>query len=80
MRTERARALMNTACGAKTFMVTPAELKELVPQVDLKAAVATRSSALRITSRLRPPGTTASPGHSPRAHHSAVSTSSSTRR
>ena len=35
MRTERARALMNTACGAKTFMVTPAELKELVPQVDL---------------------------------------------
>ena len=23
MRTERARALMNTACGAKTFMVTP---------------------------------------------------------
>ena len=35
MRTERARCLMNTACGAKTFMVTPAELKELVPQVDL---------------------------------------------
>src|SRR5258705_167315 len=35
MRTERARALMNTACGAKTFMVTPVELKELVPQVDL---------------------------------------------
>ena len=35
MRTERARAQMNTACGAKTVMVTPAELKELVPQVDL---------------------------------------------
>ena len=35
MRTERARCLMNTACGAKTFMVTPVELKELVPQVDL---------------------------------------------
>ena len=35
MRTERARCLMNTACGAKTFMVTPAELKELVPQIDL---------------------------------------------
>ena len=35
MRTERARGQMNTACGAKTFMVTPAELKELVPQVDL---------------------------------------------
>ena len=35
MRTERARALMNTACGAKTFMVSPVELKELVPQVDL---------------------------------------------
>ena len=35
MRTERARCQMNTACGAKTFMVTPAELKELVPQVDL---------------------------------------------
>jgi sarcosine oxidase subunit beta len=35
MRTERARVLMNTACGAKTVMVTPAELKDLVPQVDL---------------------------------------------
>lgn len=35
MRTERARAQMNTACGAKTYMRTPAELKELVPQVDL---------------------------------------------
>lgn len=35
MRAERARCLMNTACGAKTFMVAPAELKELVPQVDL---------------------------------------------
>ena len=35
MRTERARAQMNTACGAQTVMVTPAELKELVPQVDL---------------------------------------------
>ena len=35
MRTERARAQMNTACGAKTVMVSPAELKELVPQVDL---------------------------------------------
>jgi sarcosine oxidase subunit beta len=35
MRTERARAQMNTAAGAKTVMVSPAELKELVPQVDL---------------------------------------------
>jgi sarcosine oxidase, subunit beta len=35
MRTERARAQMNTACGAKTFMRTPAEIKELVPQIDL---------------------------------------------
>jgi glycine/D-amino acid oxidase-like deaminating enzyme len=35
MRTERARVQMNTACGAKTVMVSPAELKELVPQVDL---------------------------------------------
>jgi sarcosine oxidase subunit beta len=35
MRAERARCLMNTACGAKTVMRTPAELKELVPQVDL---------------------------------------------
>jgi sarcosine oxidase subunit beta len=35
MRTERARALMNTAAGARTVMVTPAEIKELVPQVDL---------------------------------------------
>jgi len=35
MRTERARCQMNTACGARTVMVTPAELKDLVPQVDL---------------------------------------------
>ena len=35
MRTERARAAMNQACGAQTFMRTPQELKELVPQLDL---------------------------------------------
>ncbi len=35
MRTERARAQVNTACGAQTVMVSPAELKSLVPQVDL---------------------------------------------
>jgi sarcosine oxidase subunit beta len=35
LRTERARALMNTAAGARTVMVTPAEIKELVPQIDL---------------------------------------------
>ncbi len=35
MRTERARCAMNQACGAQTFMRTPAELKELVPQLDL---------------------------------------------
>ncbi len=35
MRTERARAAMNQACGAQTFMRTPEELKELVPQLDL---------------------------------------------
>jgi sarcosine oxidase subunit beta len=35
MRTERARAAMNQACGAQTFMRTPKELKELVPQLDL---------------------------------------------
>jgi sarcosine oxidase subunit beta len=35
MRTERARCLMNTACGAKTEMVTPAQIKALVPQLDL---------------------------------------------
>jgi sarcosine oxidase subunit beta len=35
LRTERARCLMNTAVGAKTEMRTPAEIKELVPQIDL---------------------------------------------
>jgi sarcosine oxidase, subunit beta len=35
LRTERARAAMNTAAGANTVMVTPAEIKELVPQIDL---------------------------------------------
>jgi sarcosine oxidase subunit beta len=35
MRTERARCLMNTANGAQTVMRTPAELKELIPELDL---------------------------------------------
>ena len=35
MRTERARCAMNQACGAQTFMRTPVELKELIPQLDL---------------------------------------------
>ena len=35
MRTERARCLMNTACGATTVMRTPAELKVLIPELDL---------------------------------------------
>jgi sarcosine oxidase subunit beta len=35
LRSERARCLMNTACGAETVMVTPAEIKELCPQIDL---------------------------------------------
>ena len=35
MRTERARCAMNQACGAKTLMRTPTELKELIPQLDL---------------------------------------------
>jgi sarcosine oxidase subunit beta len=35
MRTERARCQMNTAAGAQTFMRTPAELKALVPELDL---------------------------------------------
>ncbi len=35
LRTERARCLLNQACGARTFMLGPAELKELIPQLDL---------------------------------------------
>ena len=35
MRAERARALMNQACGAETVMITPEEAKELCPQLDL---------------------------------------------
>ncbi|MGK2851608.1 MAG: FAD-dependent oxidoreductase, partial [Candidatus Limnocylindrales bacterium] len=35
MRTERARCAMNEAAGAQTYMRTPAELKELIPQLDL---------------------------------------------
>ena len=35
LRAERARCLMNAAVGARTVMVTPAEIKQLVPQVDL---------------------------------------------
>lgn len=35
MRTERARAEMNRAVGAETYMLSPARLKALVPQLDL---------------------------------------------
>ena len=35
MRAERARTLLNQACGAETVMVTPEEAKELCPQLDL---------------------------------------------
>ena len=81
LRTERARALMNTAAGAKTVMVTPAEIKELVPadRPDRRAA-AIRSSARRTTSRRRPPATTGSLGRTRPVRRSAASTSSSTRR
>jgi sarcosine oxidase subunit beta len=35
MRNERARAMLNTACGAETVLVDPAEVKQLCPQIDL---------------------------------------------
>lgn len=35
MRSQRARALLNQACGSETIDITPAEVKRLVPQVDL---------------------------------------------
>jgi sarcosine oxidase subunit beta len=35
MRAERARAMLNTACGTNTVMVSPDEAKELCPQLDL---------------------------------------------
>jgi len=35
MRAERARSLLNLACGAETVMITPQEAKELCPQLDL---------------------------------------------
>ena len=35
MRAERARCMLNTACGAETVMVTPTEAKTICPQLDL---------------------------------------------
>ena len=35
MRAERARSLVNTACGTETVMITPEEAKALCPQLDL---------------------------------------------
>ncbi len=35
MRTERGRCLMNQAMGVRTELLTPAEVRELVPQIDL---------------------------------------------
>ena len=38
LRTERSRALMNTACGTDTVMVSPEEAKEICPEIDLSGA------------------------------------------
>ena len=38
MRTERARAMLNTACGTETVMITPEEAKALCPQLDVSGA------------------------------------------
>ena len=38
MRQERSRSLMNTAMGAETVMVTPEQIAEICPQVDLSGA------------------------------------------
>jgi sarcosine oxidase, subunit beta len=35
MRTERGRCLMNQAMGVRTEMLTPVEIKQLIPQIDL---------------------------------------------
>jgi sarcosine oxidase subunit beta len=35
MRAERARAMLNTACGAPTELIGPADIKQLCPQVDI---------------------------------------------
>ncbi len=35
MRAERARCMLNSACGAETVMVTPAEAKTICPELDL---------------------------------------------
>jgi len=35
MRAERARCLLNVACGVETFMITPQEASDLCPQLDL---------------------------------------------
>lgn len=35
MRAERARCLLNAACGVETVMITPQEAKELCPQLDV---------------------------------------------
>jgi len=35
MRSERARAILNTECGAETVLIDPTEVKQLCPQIDL---------------------------------------------
>ena len=35
MRAERARAMLNNACGAPTELITPADIKQLCPPIDL---------------------------------------------
>ena len=66
MRTERARCLMNTACGAKTVMVTPGRAQGAGP-ADRPHRRRALPGARRVASRrgARRPGTTGSPGRSP---------------
>ena len=74
------RCPMNTGARGETVMVTPAEIKELVPQIDLTGGG--RYPVLGASHHLEapPPATIGSPGRTRPGRRSAASTSSSTRR
>ena len=76
LRTEKARAVLNTACGAETEFVEPGgDRRACARSSTSRAAASSRWSARPTTRAARPPATTAWCGATPRARWRAACTS-----
>ena len=79
MRGERARAMLNTACGTDTYMIGPEEAKQHSRNSTSAVAAGTRFVAVPITREGPRLAMTGSTGHTLRGRRAPVCTSFSTR-